>query len=208
MSEQPTVFVVDDDPAVLDSISQLLSSQGFATRCFSNARAYLECVSEDLVGCLVLDLRMPGVTGIQLLQQLLGNDASRPTVIVSGYADVPAVVKAMKLGATDVLQKPCAPDHLIEVVREALATDVRERSRKFLCRGHLQRIETLSCMDQQILSGIVRGLTNLQIAEALDISLRSVQLRRKQILVALEVTSKADLFEVVRSAGWSPVEPS
>lgn len=204
MPAPPTVFVVDDDSAVRDSLSALLSSQGLPAECFPSAGAYLDSVSETRVGCLLLDLRMPGMTGIELLQRLANDGASRPTVVITGCADISAVVQAMKLGAIDLLQKPCHPGKLVELVRTSLESDIRNRSRQQQHENDLKRIEALSGSDQLLLSGIVRGLTNQQIALELDISLRTVQFRRKHLFASLGIKKKSELFEVVHSAGWLP----
>lgn len=201
---EPTVFVVDDDPAVLDSLQRLLSSQGHRVECFSSGEAYLEGVTAERAGCLVVDLRMPGVTGLQLLQQLASAESSRPTVVISGHAEIASVVQAMKLGAVDVLEKPFQPSHLLKAVQAALVVDAGSRGRIDTRRRARERINQLSTDERAVLGGIAHGLTNRQIAEQLDVSLRTVQFRRSSLMEALKVSSRSELIELVLQADWSP----
>ena len=201
---EPTVFVVDDDPAVLDSLQRLLTSQGHRVECFSSGEAYLEGVAAERAGCLVVDLRMPGVTGLQLLQQLASAESSRPTVVISGHAEIASVVQAMKLGAVDVLEKPFQPSHLLKAVQAALVVDAGSRGRIDTRRRARERINQLSADERAVLGGIAHGLTNRQIAEQLDVSLRTVQFRRSSLMEALKVSSRSELIELVLQADWSP----
>ena len=201
---EPTVFVVDDDPAVLDSLQRLLTSQGHRVECFSSGEAYLEGVTAERAGCLVVDLRMPGVTGLQLLQQLASAESSRPTVVISGHAEIASVVQAMKLGAVDVLEKPFQPSHLLKAVQAALVVDAGSRGRIDTRRRARERINQLSADERAVLGGIAHGLTNRQIAEQLDVSLRTVQFRRSSLMEALKVSSRSELIELVLQADWSP----
>lgn len=202
MTNESTVFVVDDDPAVLHSLQALLESQGLRSECFSSAEAYLEAVDAQAPGCLVADLRMPGVTGLQLLQQLAENRQGRPTVVISGFAEVSSVVQSMKLGAIDVLEKPFHPGKFLSAVRSALDADNQQRSRSVRQREALEQIEALSADERVVLSGIVRGLTNREIADELDVSLRTVQFRRSGLMTTLRLNSKAELIELVQRSGW------
>lgn len=201
---EPTVFVVDDDPAVLDSLQRLLSSQGHRVECFSSGEGYLQSVTADRAGCLVVDLRMPGVTGLQLLQHLAIEESSRPTVVISGHAEIASVVQAMKLGAVDVLEKPFQPSHLLKAVQAALLVDAGTRGRVDTRRRARERINQLSADERAVLGGIAHGLTNRQIAEQLDVSLRTVQFRRSSLMETLKVSSRSELIELVLQADWSP----
>jgi two-component system, LuxR family, response regulator FixJ len=205
MTTTPTVFVVDDDPAVLHSLQTLLDSQGLTSECYPSAEAFLDAVDARRPGCLVADLRMPGVTGIQLLQHLADNRQSRPTVVISGFAEVSSVVQSMKLGAIDVLEKPFHPAKLLSAVRNALDADVHRRARSVEQRQALDRVEGLSADERAVLAGIARGLTNREIADELDVSLRTVQFRRSSLMAALQVKSKSELIELVQRANWPGV---
>lgn len=206
MTHPPTVFVVDDDPAVLHSLQTLLDSQGLRSECFSSAEAFLEAVDPQRPGCLVADLRMPGVTGLQLLQRLAEKRQGRPTVVISGFAEVSSVVQSMKLGAIDVIEKPFHPGKFLVAVRNALAADERQRARSVQQHQALERIEALSADERAVLGGIVRGLTNREIADELDVSLRTVQFRRSSLMTSLGLKSKAEMIELVQQAGWSITE--
>lgn len=202
MTHSPTVFVVDDDPAVLHSLQTLLDSQGLRSECFSSAEEFLESVDAQSPGCLVADLRMPGVTGLQLLQHLAEKRQGRPTVVISGFAEVSSVVQSMKLGAIDVLEKPFHPGRFLTAVRNALQADDQQRARSVQQQQALERIEALSADERSVLAGIARGLTNREIADELDVSLRTVQFRRSSLMTTLGLKSKAEMIELVQQAGW------
>lgn len=202
-SSEPTVFLVDDDLAVLDSMSRLLRSEGLRTECFSSADQFLCEVGVHRVGCLVVDLRMPGKSGIDLLQTLSTSRVSRQVVVISGYAEITSVVQSMKLGASDFLQKPFPPSKLIDTVRSALELEVRSRhAEKLKCQSE-QRIHALAEEERIILAGIVRGLTNQQLADEMGISLRTVQFRRASLFESLGVKTKTELLAIVQEARWS-----
>lgn len=202
MTDVPTVFVVDDDLAVLHSLQTLLEGQGLPAECFSSAELFLEAVAPQRPGCLVADLRMPGVTGLQLLQHLAERRQGRPTVVISGFAEVGSVVQSMKLGAVDVLEKPFHPGKFLAAVRNALQVDEHSRARTEGQRKALELIEKLSADERPVMAGIVRGLTNREIADELDVSLRTIQFRRSSLMAALGLKSKAQLIELAQCAGW------
>ncbi len=202
MTEVPTVFVVDDDLAVLHSLQTLLEVQGIPAECFSSAEAFLQEVDPQRPGCLVADLRMPGVTELQLLQQMAERRQGRPTVVISGFAEVSNVVQSMKLGAIDVLEKPFHPGKFLAAVRNALQIDEHSRNRTAEQRIALDRIENLSAEERPVMAGIVRGLTNREIADELDVSLRTIQFRRSSLMATLGLESKSQLIELAQRAGW------
>lgn len=203
MPEVPTVFVVDDDLAVLHSLQTLLEEQGLPAECFSSAEAFLKSVDPQRPGCLVADLRMPGVTGLQLLQRLAESRQGRPTVVISGFAEVSSVVQSMKLGAIDVLEKPFHPGKFLAAVRNALQIDDQLRVSTAEQRSALAQIEKLTADERPVMAGIVRGLTNREIADELDVSLRTVQFRRSSLMATLGLESKSQLIELAQRAGWS-----
>jgi two-component system, LuxR family, response regulator FixJ len=202
MTQVPTVFVVDDDLAVLHSLQTLLEGQGIPAEFFSSAEAFLQEVDPQRPGCLVADLRMPGVTGLQLLQQMAERRQGRPTVVISGFAEVSNVVQSMKLGAIDVLEKPFHPGKFLAAVRNALQIDEHSRNRTAEQRIALDRIEKLSAEERPVMAGIVRGLTNREIADELDVSLRTIQFRRSSLMATLGLESKSQLIELAQRAGW------
>lgn len=196
----PTVFIVDDDESVLDSLRALLQSEGLPTECFSSAECFLSHVDASRPGCIVLDLNMPSVTGTELLRRLREQNCARPAVIITGYAEIETVVRTMKLGVSEFLMKPCLPSKLIEAVKTALAHDSAERKEHQERRRCVQRIEALSKDERRVLDGIVQGLSNRELADALDVSLRTVQLRRAALFARLEVKSVVELMAFLRKA--------
>ena len=127
MKDRPTVFVIDDDPDVLDSLSRLVRTASLGVECFDSADAFLVAWREDRPGCLVTDIRMPGMNGLELQERMRSQGPSIPTIVLTGYGDVPGAVRALKGGAIDFLQKPYEPDVLLVRIAEALEKDARTR---------------------------------------------------------------------------------
>lgn len=200
MNVGPTVFVVDDDAAVLDSLSTLLGNQGYSVECFQSAEQFLEHVSSDRPGCLLLDIRMPGTSGLDLLQQLVQRDVLRPTVIVSGYADTPTVVKAIQIGATNFLEKPVRPQELIQSINDALEQDRQQRHLDQVTRRSKLLLQGLTDQELRVLAHLDRGLNNRQVAEEMQLSLRTVQFRLSSLYQKLGVSSKPEVIAIFRHA--------
>ncbi|MDA0834660.1 MAG: response regulator [Planctomycetota bacterium] len=174
MNVGPAVFVVDDDVAVLDSLATMLANQQFHVECYPSAEQFLHNVGEDREGCLLLDIRMPGLNGLDLLQRLRRNNALRPTVILSGYADTPTVVKAIKYGAMNFLEKPVPPQELIQAIHDALEQDRKNRSSDHEALQSRALLQKLTEQELNVLIQLDRGLKNRQVSEALKMSLRTV----------------------------------
>lgn len=203
----PTVFVVDDDTPVLDSLTSLLGGHGFIAECFPSAEEYLSQVTPDRPGCLVLDLLMPGMTGVELLERMTALQCHRPVLAITGYSPMDAIVQIVKLGAVDVLQKPFSPSRLIESVRKALQIDAARREGRSECVQARLKINALSAEERMVLSGIVRGLTNQAIADELDVSLRTVQFRRTSLCKSLGLSRRSELLLLSQQANWFPDRP-
>ena len=191
MSGDPVVFVVDDDPAVRDSIAMLVRAEGLAARTFDSAGSFLAAWDRGEPGCLVVDLRMPGLSGLALQERLAGADDAPPMIFLTGYGTVPAAVRALKAGAMDFLEKPFAAATLLSRVREALASD-RER------RSEIRRLDTLTRREREILECVADGSTNKVIAANLGISVRTVELHRARGMQKLGVRSVAELVRMTR----------
>ncbi|MEX0727145.1 MAG: response regulator [Planctomycetaceae bacterium] len=204
MNVGPTVFVVDDDVAVVDSLSTLLTNHGYHVECFQSAEQFLQNVGGDRPGCLLLDIRMPGTDGLELLQQLVKKNGLRPTVILSGYADTPTVVKAIKIGATNFLEKPVRPQELIQTIHDALELDRQQRQQDQATLRSKALLHELTDQELQVLAHLDRGLNNRQVAEELQLSLRTVQFRLSSLYKKLGVSTKPEAIAIYRRAKGLP----
>lgn len=193
MPDQPTIFLLDDDPAVLRSTAALLTVRGLKVRTWSSAEAFLADADRAGPACLLLDVRMPGMSGLELLQQL-GREL--PVIIMTGHADVPMAVEAMRAGAVDFIEKPFAPGTLFESLDRALR--IRREGRSSTDPEVEQALARLTERERDVLELLVRGHTNKVIAHQLDISQRTVEVHRAHIKDKLEAGGLADLMRIMR----------
>ena len=189
------VYVVDDDPSVLKATSRLLRAAGFETRPFASAVEYLAQFDAEAPGCLVLDLNMPAVNGLQLQETLSRHGGAPPIVFLSGQADVPKSVEAMKRGAVEFLVKPVDAAALMRAVRAALETDRREREPRAGRVAIEKRIATLTPREGQVLRGVVAGKLNKQIAGELGTAEKTVKVHRGRVMEKMQVDSVAALVQ-------------
>ena len=192
------VFVVDDDDAMRDSLDFLLSSAGCAVRTFESAERLLEALTDSNCGCVVSDVRMPGIDGLELLRRIKAARPSLPVVIITGHGDVPLAVEAMKLGAADFVEKPFDDERLIGVVQAALAGAPREVDP---ANEIGVRVASLSPRERQVLEGLVGGQSNKAIARAYDISPRTVEVYRANLMAKMQAASLSDLVRMAMRAG-------
>lgn len=200
MSAAPTVFIIDDDQAVRDAISLLLRADGLAVATFASAAAFLESTAVQQPGCLVLDVRMPGMSGLDLQKQLRARGCRIPILFVTGHGDVPMAIRAMKAGAFDFLEKPFQGEMLLERVREALALDARQRARQARRAEAAARLALLSPREWEVLDRVAAGQYNKVIAAELGISLSTVEIHRKRIMEKLQAESLSDLIRTLALA--------
>jgi two-component system response regulator FixJ len=192
------VFVVDDDEAMRDSLDFLLSSAGSVVRTFETAERLLEALADGNCGCVVSDVRMPGIDGLELLRRLKAARPGLPVVIITGHGDVPLAVEAMKLGAADFVEKPFDDERLIGVVQAALAGAPREADPS----GEISaRVASLSPRERQVLDGLVAGQSNKAIARTHDISPRTVEVYRANLMAKMEAASLSELVRLAMRAG-------
>ena len=198
---EPTVHIVDDDAPFLAATSRLLRASGFAVRTFGSASDFLTQRAEDAPGCVLADVRMPGMNGLELQSALARSSNPLPILFLTGHGDIPSSVRAMRDGAEDFLEKRAAKAHLLEAVKRALARDAREREARNRQRELRARFGTLTAREFEVLGHVVRGKLNKQIAGDLGIHERTVKLHRTAITTKLGVQSVAELTRLTDEAG-------
>jgi FixJ family two-component response regulator len=196
MQQQPaTVFVVDDDEGVRNSLRFLLKSVGLASRALSSASEFLDSYKPSQPGCLVLDVRMPGMSGLELQQQLNLRGATIPVIFITGHGDVPMAVEAMQHGAFDFLQKPFRDQELIDRIQRALERDARSRTVLAQHARIRERIESLTPREREVLTLMTKGKPNKVMAAELGVSQRTIEIHRARVM---EKTAAASLAQLVR----------
>jgi len=203
MSSDGTVFVVDDDADVRDSVCALLESAGLASEAYDSALAFLAAYVPGRHGCVIADVRMPDMDGMTLQAELGKRGSGLPVIVVTGHADVPLAVRAMKAGAVDFIEKPFDDEILISSVRRALAQEVSSREQASLAERAASLIATLSARERQVLELLVAGRPNKVIAYELDISPRTVEIHRAHVMEKMEAKSLSDLVRAALAAGIS-----
>jgi len=201
-SARASVTVVDDDPMVLRSLDRLLQAAGFDVAIFSSPRDFLEKRRADAAGCIVMDLSMPGLTGLELQQALFGTRDGRPVVFISGHGDVPASVQAMKAGAVDFLTKPLDEAKLIGAIRIALDKDRAAREQREGQASVTERISSLTPREREVLAGVVAGKLNKQIAAELGTAEKTIKVHRARMMRKMLVDSVAELVRL-----WTLTQP-
>ncbi|OZG72905.1 DNA-binding response regulator [Hahella sp. CCB-MM4] len=198
MSElNQTVYVVEDDEPVRDSLLLLLKAEGYATKGYESAHAFLEEDVVSLSGCLILDIRMPGMTGMELHKKLLEMGCAIPVIFVTGHGDVAMAVEAMKLGAVDFVQKPYREEDLLDKVKQALTMDAEQQEALKYKEKLQQRIESLTPREREIMDMMIEGNANKVIAIELDISQRTVEIHRSRVMQKMGTHSLAQLVQMV-----------
>jgi len=203
----PTVFVVDDDPSFLLSIARLLRASGFAVRSFASAAEFLSQLPAEAAGCVVVDLQMPGMNGLELQEALAKTPNPLPLVFLTGHGEVPDAVSAVRRGAEDFLSKRAPRKELLSAVNRALARDAQERAERARVRALRARFEALTERDREVLQHVLRGQLNKQIAADLVIDERSVKRHRTSIMSKLHVQSVSELTHLVHEAGLASMIP-
>jgi two-component system, LuxR family, response regulator FixJ len=195
--QAPTVFVVDDDEGVRNSLRFLLKSVGLATRTLACASEFLESYKPSQPGCLVLDVRMPGMSGLELQQQLNLRGAVIPVIFVTGHGDIPMAVEAMQQGACDFLQKPFRDQDLIDRIQRALERDARSRAALDEHARIRARLDSLTPREREVLALMTRGKPNKIMAAELGVSQRTVEIHRARVMDKSGAASLAQLVRMV-----------
>lgn len=196
---QQTVFVVEDDEAVRDSLELLLKSDGKPVKTYESATAFLKDYSDKMAGCIVLDIRMPGMDGMELQKKLNEKHSILPIIFVTGHGDVPMAVDAMKEGAVDFIQKPYREEALLEKIEAALKQDQEQRKSLDEKQEIIRRIKSLTPREHEIMDRMIAGQANKVIAIELEISQRTVEIHRSRVMHKMGTHSLAHLVRMVLS---------
>lgn len=201
MQPEPIVYVIDDDDAVRQSLEFLLKTAGIAVRGFESAKAFLEMLPRIQSGCVITDVRMPEITGIDLLRRIKESNLDIPVIVITGHGDISLAVDAMKIGAVDFLEKPFDDDLLLAAVRSALNTEAGAAKHKAELADIHDKLAALSNRERQVLEGLVAGKANKVIAFDLGISPRTVEIYRANLMTKMSANSLSDLVRMAMTAG-------
>jgi len=192
----PTVFVVDDDEPVRDAIGLLLDTVDIPHECYGSATAFLDGYPGKRTGCLVLDIRMPGMSGLELQDQLIGCGDPLPIIFITGHGDIPMAVEAMKKGAVDFIRKPFRDQELLDRIQEALSRDAENREHHADLEAVRTRASNLTPREREVFERVAEGQANKVVAIELDISERTVEIHRSQVMQKMEARNLADLVKM------------
>lgn len=201
MPAEGTVYVIDDDPAMRDSLDFLLDAAGFEARLFESALGFLAALPALGPGCVVSDVRMPNLDGIELLRRLKETNKPFPIIIMTGHGDIPLAVEAMKLGAIDFIEKPFEDDRLIGTIKAALSSAAQRHKGEAVTADIASRIASLSPRERQVMEGLVAGLSNKLIARNYEISPRTIEVYRANVMTKMQASSVSELVRFAIRGG-------
>lgn len=201
MSSKVKVYVIDDDEAMRDSLDFMLGAADFQVTLFESAHNFLDTISNIDFGCVVSDVRMPGIDGIELLKRLKATRSAFPVVIMTGHGDVPLAVEAMKLGAVDFLEKPFEDERIIGMIDVALRQAQSNAQGEAMTHDIASRIATLSPRERQVMDGLIAGLSNKLIARDYEISPRTIEVYRANVMTKMQAGSLSELVRLAIRAG-------
>ncbi len=201
MDQRSVVYVVDDDPSVLKSLERLLRSEGYDVKTFTSALDFLDFQHPDVPGCLVLDVKMPELGGLELQERLAEKEIAFPIIFITGHGTVPMSVRAMKAGAVDFLEKPFWDKDLLDVVSRAVAADRQAKREQRELRKLRERLKTLTPREHEVFGLVVTGMLNKQIAYDLGTSEKTIKVHRARIMEKLGAGSLADLVRFAEKLG-------
>jgi RNA polymerase sigma factor (sigma-70 family) len=201
MSTEPTVFVVDDDQAMRSSLEWLIESIGMKVKTYGSADDFLSSYYPGRAGCLLLDVRMPGMSGLELQAHLAREDSRLPVIIITGHGDVSMAVKAMKAGAVDFIEKPFHDEDLLSSIRNALDFDEKQRSLQSQRAQIATRLAELTPREHEVMEMVTDGLANKEIAASLGVTAKTVEAHRARVMDKMQAGSLAELVRMVLIAG-------
>jgi len=203
----PVVYIVDDQDLVRRSLTRLVESVGMSARAFASPAEFLEAYDRSIPGCLILDVRLPGMSGVELQEKLAADGSGHPVILISGHADVPTAVRAMKAGAVDFVEKPVNDQDLLDRIHKWVAVDVERRREHAELDEVLARFHSLTPREREVLRHVVDGRSTKEVARALGLSPKTVDIHRSNIMQklavhsAVELTRLASLLESERGVG-------
>jgi two-component system response regulator DctR len=197
----PLAHLVDDDDAIRDALAWQLKTRGLPSCGYPSAEHFLEAWTPDMAGCIVLDMRMSGMTGLDCFDQLCARDSRLPVIFLTGHGDVPMAVGALKKGAFDFFEKPVNDNDLIERIEEALAHDQAQRAAHAMENSVKDRLMTLTSREREIMTHILAGKYNKVIADELSISMRTVEVHRANLFDKMQVKTAVELANLLKPAG-------
>ena len=204
MMSTPIVSVVDDDEQVRESLAALIQSMNLEVECYASGREFLDRYSPEQPGCIVLDLKMPQLNGLEVIEEMSSRQIEVPVIMISGHGDIPAAVSAIKAGAVDFLEKPYPGSALMDSIRKAIERDAQQREARSQRQGMLERYDMLTPDERQVLDLTVAGKPDKAIALKLDLSLRTIQLRRASVMRKMGVHSRAELIGLAHRIEVAP----
>jgi FixJ family two-component response regulator len=209
MSEEtPSIVVIDDDPSVRKSLDNLFRSVGFEAELFASPQEFLQSARPDRPGCIVLDVRFPGRSGLDMQQELAAANIQLPIIFITGYGDIPMSVRAMKAGAVEFLTKPFRDQDLLDAVGAALEKDRARRAGEMRLAELRSRFATLTARERQVLGLVVAGRLNKQIAGDLGVSEMTVKMHRRQVMRKMQATGVAQLVRLADQLGIAGPQPA
>lgn len=204
MNTQPTVFIVDDDEAIREAVSWLLESADFKVACYESAQAFLTDFNMNQTGCLLLDIRLPQMNGLELLKNLITQECTLPVIMLSGHGDIAMAVRAMKDGAFDFIEKPFNNQILLERVGQAIARDVRLKQENRERQEIMERLAILTAREREVMSKLIEGKPNKSVARELDISYKTVEIHRGRIMDKMQADGIVELVRMAMLCGMLP----
>jgi RNA polymerase sigma factor (sigma-70 family) len=201
MSAEPTVSIVDDDAALRDSLSLLLESVRLSARSYADAHEFLREFDPSRPGCIVLDVRMPGMSGLELLDRLVADDVRTPVIVLTAHADVPMAVRAMKAGAVDFITKPFSSQELLDRIQFALECDHRRQQHKARVEALTERFALLTPREREVMTLVVAGMSNKEMAAQLGVSTKTIEAHRTKVMEKSQAESVADLVRMAITCG-------
>jgi two-component system response regulator FixJ len=206
MHESPTVSIIDDDQQARESLAAVIQSLNLGVECYASGQEFLDNYSPARPGCIVLDLRMPDMSGLEVIRELSARKINTPIIMISGHGDIPAAVTAMQAGAVDFLEKPYRSEALVESVRRAIELNARIRQAEADRNVLLERFASLTPDEKNVLQLTAEGKPDKAIATRLDLSLRTIQLRRASLMRKLVVRSRPELIRLAQVLEQPPVD--